>query len=50
MTGLDLDMASALAAAREMGGGGWACAELLLAIRAGLAEARAATGQSPQGT
>ncbi len=37
MTGLDLDMPAALATAREMGAYGWAAAELLLALRMGLA-------------
>jgi len=38
MPGLTLDTAGALAAAREMGAAGWAAAELLLAIRIGMAE------------
>jgi hypothetical protein len=38
MAGLTLDTASALAAARELGAAGWAAAELLLAIRIGMAE------------
>ncbi|MBW6401425.1 hypothetical protein KPL78_26480 [Roseomonas sp. HJA6] len=42
MTGLTLDTAGALAAAREMSAGGWAAAELLLAIRIGMAEGAAA--------
>lgn len=42
MAGLKLDTAGALAAARELGAAGWAAAELLLAIRAGMAEAAAA--------
>ncbi len=37
MAGLDLGMPAALAAAREMGASGWAAAELLLAMRMGLA-------------
>jgi hypothetical protein len=37
MAGLDLDMPAALATAREMGSTGWAAAELLLAMRMGLA-------------
>jgi len=37
MAGLDLDMPAALATAREMGASGWAAAELLLAMRMGLA-------------
>ena len=42
MAGLTLDTAGALAAAREMGAAGWAPAELLLAIRIGMAEGSAA--------
>ena len=42
MAGLTLDTAGALAAAREMGAAGWAAAELLLAIRIGMAEGAAA--------
>jgi hypothetical protein len=38
MTGLTLDTAGALAASREMGATGWAAAELLLALRIGMAE------------
>ena len=37
MAGVDLDMLAALATAREMGTSGWAAAELLLAMRMGLA-------------
>ena len=42
MAGLTLDTAGALTAAREMGAVGWAAAELLLAIRIGIAEGSAA--------
>ena len=38
MGGLTFDTAGALAAAREMGATGWAAAELLLAVRIGMAE------------
>ena len=38
MAGLALDTAGALAAARDLGASGWAAAELLLAIRIGMAE------------
>ncbi|GGG46177.1 hypothetical protein IAI18_15335 [Acetobacteraceae bacterium H6797] len=38
MAGLTLDTAGALAAARDLGAAGWAAAELLLAIRLGMAE------------
>ena len=38
MAGLTLDTAGALAAARDLGATGWAAAELLLAIRIGMAE------------
>jgi len=37
MAGLDLDMPAALATVRQMGASGWAAAELLLAMRMGLA-------------
>ncbi|WP_270934585.1 hypothetical protein [Falsiroseomonas oryzae] len=40
--GADLDLAGALAIAREMGATGWAAAELLTALRFGLAEGLAA--------
>ena len=42
MAGLTLDTAGALAAAREMGAPGWVAAELLAAIRIGMAEGAAA--------
>ena len=42
MAGLTLDTAGALAAGRELGAGGWAATELLLAIRIGMAEGAAA--------
>ena len=42
MAGLRLDTAGALAAARELGAAGWAAAEMLLAIRIGMAEGSAA--------
>ena len=42
MAGLTLDTAGALAAARDLGAAGWAAAELLLAIRIGMAEGAAA--------
>ena len=41
MAGLTLDTAGALAAARDLGASGWAAAELLLAIRIGMAEGAA---------
>ena len=41
MAGLTLDTAGALAAARDLGAAGWAAAELLLAIRIGMAEGAA---------
>ena len=43
MAGLTLDTAGALAAARELGAAGWPTAELLLAIRIGMAEGAAAS-------
>jgi hypothetical protein len=42
MGGATLDMAGALATARELGATGWAAAELLVALRAGMAEGLAA--------
>jgi hypothetical protein len=42
MAGLKLDTAGALSAARDLGASGWAAAELLLAIRMGLAAGSAA--------
>ena len=42
MAGLTLDTAGALVAARDLGASGWAAAELLLAIRNGMAEGAAA--------
>jgi len=42
MGGIGLDMAAALAAARDLGAAGWAAAELLLAVRAGMAAGQAA--------
>jgi hypothetical protein len=42
MAGLDLDLPAALATSREMGASGWAAAELLLAMRMGLAAGSAA--------
>ena len=41
MAGLDLDISGALMAVRELGATGWAAAELLLAIRIGMAEGAA---------
>ena len=49
MAGLDLDMPAALATAREMGASGWAAAELLLAMRMGLAAGSAARRTDPAG-
>jgi hypothetical protein len=49
MAGLDLDMPAALAAARETGASGWAAAELLLAMRMGLAAGSAARRIDPSG-
>jgi hypothetical protein len=44
--GADLDLAGALAMAREMGAAGWAAAELLTALRLGIAEGLAARSSS----
>ena len=49
MAGLDLDMPAALATAREMGATGWAAAELLLAMRMGLAAGSASRRADPTG-
>jgi hypothetical protein len=38
MAGLTLDTVGALAAARDLGASGWAAAELLFAVRIGMAE------------
>lgn len=38
MAGLVLDTSGALAASRDLGATGWAAAELLLALRIGMAE------------
>jgi hypothetical protein len=40
--GADLDLAGGLAVARELGAAGWGAAELLTALRIGLAEGLAA--------
>ena len=50
MAGLDLDMPAALATAREMGASGWGAAELLLAMRMGLAAGSAARRMDPPGS
>ena len=47
MAGLDLDVPAALATAREMGAAGWAAAELLLAMRMGLAAGSAVRRTDP---
>ena len=49
MAGLTLDTAGALALAREMGANGWAAAELLMALRMGLAAGSAARRTHPPG-
>jgi len=48
MVGLTLDMAAALAAARDLGARGWAAAELLLALRQGMAEGRVQAVAQPR--
>ena len=50
MAGIDLDMPAALATAREMGASGWPAAELLLAMRMGLAVGTAARRTDPPGS
>jgi hypothetical protein len=47
MGGATLDMASALATARELGATGWAAAELLAALLTGMAEGLAARQSAP---
>jgi hypothetical protein len=49
MASVTLDMASAIATARELGATGWAAAELLVALRAGMAEGLAARQNAPNG-
>ena len=49
MAGLDLAMPAAVVTAREMGASGWAAAELLLAMRMGLAAGSAARRTDPPG-
>jgi hypothetical protein len=49
MAGLILNMTAALAAARELGATGWAAAELLLALRHGIAAGRAEAAPPPEG-
>jgi hypothetical protein len=38
MAGITLNIASALAAARDLGAQGWAASEMLMALRIGMAE------------
>jgi len=47
MAGVTLDMGGAIATARELGASGWATAELLTALRAGMAEGLAARQSAP---
>jgi hypothetical protein len=49
MAGLTLDTAGALAVARDLGAAGWAAAELLLAVRQGMAEGREQGTRRPDG-
>lgn len=49
MGGLTLEMTAALAVARDLGATGWAAAELLLAVRQGMAAGRAQAAQQPEG-
>lgn len=49
MGGLTLDMTAALTVARDLGASGWATAELLLAVRHGMAAGRARAAQQPEG-
>ena len=50
MAGLTLDTAGALAAAREMGATGWAAAELLTAMRLGMAAGTATRREEAGGS
>ena len=50
MGGLTLDTAGVLAAARELGASGWAAAELLRAIRIGMAEGTATRQEEAGGS
>ena len=43
MAGITLNIANALAAARDLGAQGWAASEMLMALRIGMAEARGGT-------
>jgi hypothetical protein len=47
MASVTLDMASAIATARELGATGWAAAELLAAFRVGMAEGLSARQSGP---
>ncbi len=47
MSGVTLDMADAIATARELGAAGWATAELLIALRTGMAEGFATRQSAP---
>ncbi|MBX6387226.1 MAG: hypothetical protein IRZ07_30330, partial [Microbispora sp.] len=49
LAGLTMDTAGALAAAREMGATGWAAAELLAAMRAGMVAGAASRWEGPGG-
>jgi hypothetical protein len=49
MGGLTLDMTAALAVARDLGATGWAAAELVLAVRHGMAAGRAQAAQPVEG-
>ena len=50
LAGLTIDMTAAQAAARALGARGWAAAELLLAIRTGMAAGAAAARAAPTAT
>ena len=45
MAGITLNLANALAAARDLGAVGWAASEMLMALRIGMAEGLATRGR-----
>jgi hypothetical protein len=51
MAGITINIANALAAARDLGAQGWAASEMLMALRIGMAEGIATRGreETPHG-
>jgi hypothetical protein len=45
MAGITLNLANAIAAARDLGAQGWAASEMLMAMRIGMAEGVATRGR-----